>query len=288
MNIVIHLLYCYNFFRIKQNERLGEEMEKNDHKRYQKYIHKCMKSVDATESQLEFLINQYSDDRSVVGIHNTIWDYESFFSKGLRNQTSMYSNSCELANTVYYSESLISLAMYPNGDGKKRQETAIILKIPKSVFTHEQGIFEALPDGSYGIPSQFIVGAFVNGEVMENPNFQKEYNNPNAVKCNDPDYVTKEKNQDFQIEIFKKEYQRKKSSIKNRLATIIDNLKSRKKQACLPPAEVNTEDNENAHQKYVDGLKKNFGDMQEFKDDVKHKHEESIVEEKGDTGISER
>jgi hypothetical protein len=211
-------------------------MGNNALKNYRKTVRRYMRGVDATEAQLDFLIEQYGDTDCVVGIHNTYVEHENFFKVGLRNQTDLYQNSDDLSNTVYYSKMLVTLSIYPNGDGQKREQTAIILKIPKKVFTHEQGIFEKLPDGSYGIPSQYIVGAFSDGKVIENEKYEKGYNNPEAVKCSDPDYVARDNNEAIQIEAFKIEYQKYKNSIRTKIAKMLEDFKNRSKQAKLPPA----------------------------------------------------
>ena len=219
-------------------------MDKETIRKYRELTRDFVGNVCATDEQLEYLIKQYSDTDCVLGIHNTETAYENIFDVGLRNQTDMFRNADDLANTVYYSKILCSLAMYPNGDGKKRGRTAIILKIPKKVFSHEQGIFETLPDGSYVIPTQFIVGAFTEGTVVANPNYEKSYNNPEALKCDDPDYNNDE-DKPIQIDVFKKEYKRYKSnSIVKRVINFIERLKGRKKQAMLPPADIDRSKNE--------------------------------------------
>lgn len=65
----------------------------------------------------------------------------------------------DLSNTVMYNDLILPLMQYANGDGKNRGKTAIILKIPKSVFEEKAGIFEELEDGQYCIPPEFIIGA---------------------------------------------------------------------------------------------------------------------------------
>lgn len=232
-------------------------MDKETLKKYRELTREFVEHVCATDEQLEYLIKQYSDTDCVLGIHNTEVDYDNIFKVGLQNQTDMGVNADDIANTVYYSKILCSLAMYPNGDGEKRGRTAIIVKIPKKVFTHEQGIFETLPDGSYFIPTQYIVGAFSEGTVVDNPNYQKGYNNPEAIKCDDPDYNNNDVDKPIQIEAFKKEYKRYKSgSIIKRVANFIERIKGRKKQTALPPAKVDR--NKNESQAYKETLKRDF------------------------------
>ena len=100
-----------------------------------KNLYKGMiKSVDATEEQLNFLLENYLDEDYIMGIHNTRSDHEVFFEVGLHNQTDMGKDSTDLTNTVMWSDNFASLMVYPNGDGNKRGNTAIILKIPKKVL----------------------------------------------------------------------------------------------------------------------------------------------------------
>lgn len=233
-------------------------MGDNSLKNSRRFTRGYMRSIDATEPQLDFLIEQFSDNDCVVGIHNTFLEHENFFKVGLRNQNSLYQKSSDLSNTVYYSKMLITLAIYPNGDGKKREQTAIILKIPKKVFTREQGIFETLPDGSYGIPSQFIVGAFADGNVIQNPKYEKEYNNPDAIKCSDPDDVVQDNKSSIQVEAFKIEYKKYKNSFRNKIARIIENFRNRKKLAQLPAADEFIKSGEDVRKAYMEELRKDI------------------------------
>ena len=174
-----------------------------------------------------------------MGIHNTsISEYESFFEKGLYNQTSMGKDTDELSNTVMYSDNFMSLMAYPNGDGEKRGETAIILKIPKKVFTHQQGIFETLPDGRYGIPTQFILGAFQNGEVVTNERYDKQYESDIAIKCEDRINM---QDKELHAQTFRKVYASKRR--KDKIINFIKRITGRKqKQLSLPEGEKSRED----------------------------------------------
>lgn len=257
-------------------------MDKTLLKKYRKLTREFVGRICATDEQIEYLIKQYSDIDCVLGIHNTEADYDNIFNVGLRNQTDMYQNADDLANTVYYSKLLSSLAMYPNGDGKKRGRTAIILKIPKKVFTHEQGIFEILPDGTYGIPTQFIVGAFTEGMVVDNPNYEKSYNNPEALKCNDPDYNNNDADKPIQIDAFEKEYKKYKSnSIVKRVVNFIERIRGRKRQAAMPPAEVN----KNESQAYRAALQSEFLESRSYTE--KQGHNENI-ERRSDNDVQDR
>ena len=187
-------------------------------------------SVDMTQEQLNFLLENYLDEDTIIGIHNTSFDYNSFFRDGLYNQTSMGGNSVELANTIMYTDLLCGLAVYPNGDGNKRGNSAIILKIPKKVFTKEQGIFETLPNKRYGIPSQFIVGAFQGGKVFTNEKYDKEYKNEEAIKCIDEVIMQDKK---MNVKIFHQVYTPKIKRIKQNILNFFKNLKRKDKKLLL-------------------------------------------------------
>ena len=209
-------------------------MDRETVKRYKDMIREFIEdgSVTATDEQIKFLIDMYLDEDCVVGIHNTNIPSTPILKNGLHNYNSRFEETRDLSNTVMYSGTLIALAMYPNGDGKRREDTAIILKIPNKVFSHEQGIFEMLPDGNFGIPSQFIVGAFSDGKIILNPAYQKDYNNPDAIKCEDEINVSDRKQQK---KIFMREYNR------NKIKTLLSRFKGRFKRKALPPAEEREE-----------------------------------------------
>ena len=212
------------------------------------------KGVDATEEQLKFLTEHFKDVDYIIGIHNTYIPPDDILKNGLHNYTSVYNKTNEITNTVMYSGQLISLAMYPNGDGNKREETAIILKIPKDVLMQKQGIFEVLPDGKYGIPSQFILGAFQDGKVIENPKYDKGYNNPNAEFCRKEANIY-EFDRNLQIDAFWAEYEAWEKSIKNKIGKFIQKLKQGNKTKALPPAKQCIEEEKQESNSFVDSLK---------------------------------
>ena len=210
-------------------------MDRDAAKRYKSMVREFIEdgNVTATDEQIRFLTEIYLDEECIVGIHNTRVPSDPILKNGLHNYNSRFEETRDLSNTVMYSNTLIALAMYPNGDGKQRDETAIILKIPKKVFSQEQGIFETLPDGNFGIPTQFIVGAFSDGKIILNPSYQKEYNNPEAIKCeNNIDNSDRK----TQKKIFMREYNRNKRKI------FFRGFKDRfTKKAALPPGEIQKE-----------------------------------------------
>ena len=232
-------------------------MDKKLQKKYRELTREYIGHLCATDDQIEYLIKQFSDEDCVIGIHNTGISYENIFKVGLYNQTDGMENSEDLTNTVNYSNLLPVLAMYPNGDGKKRGKTAIILKIPNEVFTHEQGIFEQLQDGCYVIPTQFIVGAFMDGDIIENPNYQKGYENPDAIVCQDPDYCLYDSNKSIQVEVFRKEQKRYRNSLKSRITRFLEKIKSGKDLKKLPPTEE-IEESKSGSEEYREALRSEY------------------------------
>lgn len=209
-----------------------------------------MPSVDMTEVQAEFLLENYLDEETILGIHNTISsDYGSFFEKGLYNQNSMGKNSEDLSNTVMYTDLFPGLMAYPNGDGENRGKTAIILKIPKKVFTHEQGIFEYLPSGYCIIPTQFIIGAFQDGKVFKNEKYDREYESQNAVKCKDS---VKFQDKKLNAKIFRKLYKPKTKLLNHSFINLIRRIKNRHKTLLLGNGENENKTINNKKEFYED------------------------------------
>lgn len=125
---------------------------KSERKILYEWYKKGKEGVDINDSQQRFIKENYLDEDYIIGIHNTDAEYKPFFEKGIFNNTSMGKPTLDLSNTVMYNDLILPLMQYANGDGKNRGKTAIILKIPKSVF-------EELEDGQYCIPPEFIIGA---------------------------------------------------------------------------------------------------------------------------------
>lgn len=233
-------------------------MNKKELKDLKKSYKHTIKNMDATSKQAIFLLNQYQDEECIIGIHNTFQDHEYFFESGLHNYTSLNQPSTDLSNTVMYSDNLRSLMPYPNGDGKKRGNTAIILKIPKKVFSHEQGIFETLSDGYHGIPPEFIVAAFQHGEIIPNEKYDKNYYSENAIKCIDTIHL---QDRALHSKAFQETYNahyKEKNSWKNRFLNFIANLKNNKNTLSLPsgkePSHATTKD---ARHAFLAELRKN-------------------------------
>lgn len=223
-------------------------MDKKQLKQRKKEYRKLAAELNLTSEQIAFLLAQYTDNDCIIGIHNTIYGYENIFRVGLYNQNSSGLNTAELSNTVNYNDSLDALLKYINMQQELESGQSIILKIPKKVFEQDQGIYEKLPDGVYGIPSEFIVGTFENKEIIKNEKYDKSYNNPNADKNNPSEHVIY-CNKLEQADLFMEEYNRVHTSLKSRFKNFIQKFTQRKKdnQLLLESGEV--EDKEHIDEK---------------------------------------
>ena len=148
-------------------------------------------SIDIKDEQIDYIIRMYADEDTIVGIHNTFKkDTDVYFKNGIMNTNDIGESVSSLSNTVMYTDMLPTLLAYANGDGEKREKTAIVLKIPKKVFEKEQGIFEKLDNGTIVIPPQYITGALQDGHVIENPQYNKDYIPPeDSIMCDKDDIV---------------------------------------------------------------------------------------------------
>ena len=200
-------------------------------RRLKKIYKDVLKNVNATEQQLEFLLQNYIDEDYIIGIHNTlVTDYNCFFINGLHNRTSLGSKVADLSNAVFYDDIFAGLLYYININGKNKNNTSIILKIPKKVFLKEQGIFEELRDGNYGIPPEYIIGAFQGGNVIKNNLYNANYISLNAINCVDNIVM---QNKKINALIFKNFYDKKNNNIKNRFLNFIQSLKNKNRNQLL-------------------------------------------------------
>ena len=242
------------------------------------------KKLELTPDQVSFLLTQYGDEDCVIGIHNT-WGigHQAFFNTGLRNQTSMYEESNNLTNTVNYSDNLWTLLAYSNLNQKVPDNLSILLKIPKKVLEEKQGIFEKLPDGFHGIPTQFIVGAFGDGKVFKNENYDKNYYNENATKIEDGlplHYFEKEKDTNLFIDEYNKSQYTFKDIIKRFIRKITG--KDKEEMLLLNSGEENEKTNESVSykNKAAEFRQKQYDSINE-NDIVKKYEEENRENNKG-------
>ena len=239
------------------------------------------KKMNLTPDQVSFLLTQYADEDCVIGIHNTRGiGHETFFDTGLRNQTSMYDESNDLTNTVNYSDNLWTLLAYSNLNQNVPGNLSILLKIPKKVLEKENGIFEKLPDGFHGIPTQFIVGAFEGENVFENENYDKNYYNENAIKIEDNTkfhYFEKEKD----TKLFMEEYNKSQNSVKDIIKRFIRKItgKDKEEHFLLNSGEEIQEIDENTthKNKAAEFRKQQYNPINE--NDIIKKHEEEMKRE---------
>lgn len=139
--------------------------------------------IRLSKEQLEYLKKLGLKKGYVIGMHNTIVNNPgSFFDIGLyNNRDYLFSESCDLRNTVAYSSLFISDLFYCADDFN-----TIIVMIPEDVIEGKKGIFEKLKNGLWGIPSEYIVASFYKGKIHENSNYNEKYYNPNAKPIEDP------------------------------------------------------------------------------------------------------
>jgi len=144
--------------------------------------------IELSNEQFEFLKELYKKEGYVVGLHNTkINNSNSFFQNGLYNNKDYhYNRTCDITNTVYYTPSFYGLMLYHHP-----QYTTIILAIPEDVITGKKGIFEELQNDNWGIPPQYIIGAFQDGKVIKNENYDPNYENKNAALLEEPEKIYK-------------------------------------------------------------------------------------------------
>lgn len=209
---------------------------KSERKILYEWYKKGKEGVAINDSQQRFIKENYLDEDYIIGIHNTDAEYKPFFEKGIFNNTSMGKPTLDLSNTVMYNDLILPLMQYANGDGKNRGKTAIILKIPKSVFEEKTGIFEELEDGQYCIPPEFIIGALQDGKIIRNEEYLQSHTNKQLLKCNNK--ITFQ-NKRLNAEVYEKV---NKPSLKERIKKFFS--KSNKKQKLLPePTEYKTNTN---------------------------------------------
>lgn len=175
---------------IKEIDLLKEKIDSKE------FIKDFVNQSDLTEEQFEFLKDLYLQDKKIVGLHNTHYDdVNSFFKKGLTNNTGyLAKKSTSLTNTVYPSTQFFPLLTYHHP-----RYTTIILLLNEDIIQGKEGLFKDLDNEYYGIPKEYIVGAFQNGKVYKNPNFRKNYKDSSALKTTDKgSYVirTKEEKED--------------------------------------------------------------------------------------------
>ena len=145
-------------------------------------------NIELTDEQFEFLKRLFLKKGFVLGYHNTIvTNINSFFENGLDNNTDYdFKKTCDLTNTVAYSEVFLS-ALYYHHPG----DTTIFLLIPEDVITGQKGIFEDFEDNRFGIPPQYVVGAFQNGNIYINDHYDESYYNRNSLKLEEPRSISR-------------------------------------------------------------------------------------------------
>lgn len=145
-------------------------------------------NIELTDEQFEFLKSMFLKKGFILGYHNTkLMDVNSFFENGLYNNVDYkYAKTCSLTNTVAYSQLFLTSLYYHHP-----RYTTIYLLIPEEVIAGKIGIFEELKDENFGIPPQYIVGAFQNGRIYINNRYDENYYNSKSLKIEEFETVTR-------------------------------------------------------------------------------------------------
>lgn len=149
--------------------------------RYMNFIKETIDNTNLTEEQYNFIKDLYLQDGKVLGLHNTYnKKVDLYFTNGLYNCDRLGNKNTSITNTVMISTLFTGLLCYFNPD------TTIILSFPEDILKAEKGVFEPLNNNIFGIPSSYIVGAFIGTKLIKNPNYNPSYENESAIKIDDP------------------------------------------------------------------------------------------------------
>ena len=168
-------------YLIQLKKQLTEETKLPDE--YIDFLKDVINSTELTTEQFEFLKNLYLKDNQTIGLHNTNYNkIDSFFENGLyNNQDFYYKKSESLTNTINPETHFGAAIAYHHPN-----YVTIILSLPNEVITGNRGILEPLKDGKWGFPPEYIVGAFYDGKIFLNKNYNEHYKNKNATPIDDP------------------------------------------------------------------------------------------------------
>lgn len=171
---------------IFKKELVGNNKLTTDHKRIIKDFFESG-SIRLTKEQYDFLKRIYLIDGYVVGMHKTsAFNVKHIFEVGLYNYNYIEKKSNSLSNTVMSTSLLFPLLSY-----HQPSYATVILMFPNEILEGKRGLFEKLNDGRWGIPSQYIVGALMDGKVVQNKNhYNPYYCNPRASFVDDISSLT--------------------------------------------------------------------------------------------------
>lgn len=166
--------------------------EKSPSDNYITFLKEAMNDTELTNEQFEFFKHLYLEDERTIGLHNTNnHNINSFFSNGLYNNSDFYyQKSKSLTNTVAPITTFVSALLYHHPN-----YVTIILSLPNEAIKGNQGILETQKDGSQGFPPEYIIGAFYDGKIFLNKNYNEHYKNKDATPIDDPmtnNFKTKE------------------------------------------------------------------------------------------------
>ena len=150
---------------------------------YINWLKEVIDNTELTTKQFEFLKNLYLKDNQTIGLHNTHYNkISNFFEIGLyNNQHFWYKKSKSLTNTINPESHFGAAIAYHHPS-----YVTIILSLPNEVITGNTGILEPLKDGKWGFPPEYIVGAFYDGKIFLNKNYNEHYKNKDATPIDDP------------------------------------------------------------------------------------------------------
>ena len=150
---------------------------------YIKWLKEVIDNTELTTEQFEFLKNLYLKDNQTIGLHNTHYNkISNFFENGLyNNQDFCYKKSKSLTNTINPESHFGAAIAYHHPS-----YVTIILSLPNEVITGKKGILETLKNNTWGFPPEYIVGAFYDGKIFLNKNYNEHYENKNATPIDDP------------------------------------------------------------------------------------------------------
>lgn len=168
-------------YLIQLKKQLKKETKLPDE--YIDFLKEVINSTELTTEQFEFLKNLYLKDNQTIGLHNTNYNkIENFFEIGLYNNCDFnFKESQSLTNTIA-PETLFGPAIAYHHPSY----VTIILSLPNEVITGNTGILEPLKDGKWGFPPEYIVGAFYDGKIFLNKNYNEHYKNKDATPIDDP------------------------------------------------------------------------------------------------------
>ena len=212
-------------------------------------------TIKLSPEQINYLLEIYKDPNYIIGFHNTTNSIpEAFFKDGLFCQNSMGQNTNDLSNTVYWSDMLFPLLLYPSG-GKNNNNMCTILRFPKDVFAQDKsnriGIFDVTDNGRYTINPKYIISAFTDGKIINNPDYDGNYRSNNAIKIADDNIQAFNQDRALNIKFFKEYFYGKENNIFQKIKNKVLSFFGKKDKTKLIPESFAEKNTENLHDQFV-------------------------------------